>query len=60
MSCTPLTKAAKQAWPNQLTRLPCLVVYGKFEFVEKKGRLEYDSRGDYEVSIYNLGYFDME
>ncbi len=33
MSCTPLLKAAKPVWANQLTRLPCLVVYVKFRFV---------------------------
>ncbi len=27
MSYTPLLKTAKSAWANQLTRLPCLVVY---------------------------------
>ncbi len=30
MSCTPLPKAAKPVWAKQLTRLPCLVVYAKF------------------------------
>ncbi len=33
MSCTPLTEAAKPVWAKQLTRLPCLVVYAKFQFV---------------------------
>ncbi len=33
MSCTPLLKAAKPVWAKQLTRLPCLVVYVKFQFV---------------------------
>ncbi len=33
MSCTPLPKAAKPVWAKQLTRLPCLVVYFKFQFV---------------------------
>ncbi len=33
MSCTPLPKAAKPVWAKQLTRLPCLVVYAKFQFV---------------------------
>ncbi len=33
MSCTPLPKAAKPVWAKQLTRLPCLVVYVKFQFV---------------------------
>ncbi len=31
MSCTPLPKAAKPVWAKQLTRLPCLVVYVKFQ-----------------------------
>ncbi len=31
-SCTPLPKAAKPVWANQPTRLPCLVVYVKFQF----------------------------
>ncbi len=35
MSCTPLPKAAKPVWAKQLTRLPCLVVYVKFQFVNK-------------------------
>ncbi len=33
MSRTPLPKAAKPVWAKQLTRLPCLVVYAKFQFV---------------------------
>ncbi len=33
MSCTPLPKAAKPVWAKQLIRLPCLVVYVKFQFV---------------------------
>ncbi len=33
MCCTPLPKAAKPVWAKQLTRLPCLVVYIKFQFV---------------------------
>ncbi len=33
MSCTPLPKAAKPVRATQLTRLPCLVVYVKFQFV---------------------------
>ncbi len=33
MSCTPLPKAAKPVWAKQLTRLPCLVVNVKFQFV---------------------------
>ncbi len=33
MSCTPLPKAAKPVWAKQLTRLPCLVVYVKFQLV---------------------------
>ncbi len=33
MSCTPLPKAAKPVWAKQLTRLPSLVVYAKFQFV---------------------------
>ncbi len=33
MSCTPLPKAAKPVWANQLTRLPCLVVNVTFQFV---------------------------
>ncbi len=32
-SCTPLPKAAKPVWAKQLTRLPCLVLYVKFQFV---------------------------
>ncbi len=36
MSCTPLPKAAKQVWAKQLTRLPCLVVCVKFQFVYTK------------------------
>ncbi len=31
MSCNPNT--AKPVWAKQLTRLPCLVVYVKFQFV---------------------------
>ncbi len=31
MSCTTLPKAAKPVWAKQLTRLPCLVVYVKFQ-----------------------------
>ncbi len=38
MSCTPLQKAAKPVWAKQLTRLPCLVVYAKFQFVYNKLR----------------------
>ncbi len=30
--CTPLPKAAKWVRTKQLTRLPCLVVYVKFQF----------------------------
>ncbi len=33
MSCTPLPKAAKPVWAKQLTRLPCLVLYVKLQFV---------------------------
>ncbi len=33
MSCTPLPKAAKLVWAKQLTRLPCLVVYVKFQLI---------------------------
>ncbi len=33
MSSPPLPKAAKAVWAKQLTRLPCLVVYVKFQFV---------------------------
>ncbi len=33
MSGPPLPKAAKPVWAKQLTRLPCLVVCGKFQFV---------------------------
>ncbi len=33
MSCTPLPKAAKPVWATQLTRLPGLVVYVKFQLV---------------------------
>ncbi len=32
MSCTALPKAAKPVWAKQLTWLPCLVVYVKFQF----------------------------
>ncbi len=35
MSCTPIPKAAKLVWAKQLTRLPCLGVYGEFQFVYK-------------------------
>ncbi len=35
MSCTPLPKAAKPVWAKQLTQLPCLVVYAKFQFAKK-------------------------
>ncbi len=34
MSCTSLTKAAKPVWTNQLIRLPCLVVYVKFKYIQ--------------------------
>ncbi len=33
MSCAPLPKAAKPVWANQLTRLPYLKVYAKFQLV---------------------------
>ncbi len=33
MSRTPLPKQTKPVWDKQPTRLPCLVVYVKFEFV---------------------------
>ncbi len=33
MSCTRLPKAMKPAWAEQLTQLPCLVVYVKFHFL---------------------------
>ncbi len=33
MSCTPLPKAAKPVWAKQLTRLPCVVVCVKFQFM---------------------------
>ncbi len=33
MSCTPLPKAVKTVWANQLARLPCSAVYVKFQFV---------------------------
>ncbi len=33
MSCTPLQKTANPVWANQLTRLSCLVVNVKFQFV---------------------------
>ncbi len=33
MSCTFLPKAPKPAWTNQLTRLPCPVIYVKFQFM---------------------------
>ncbi len=33
MNCTPSPKAAKPVWAKQLIRLPCLVVYVKYEFV---------------------------
>ncbi len=32
-SCTPLPKAAKLVWANQMTRLPCIVVNVKFQLV---------------------------
>ncbi len=41
MSCTPLPKAAKPVWAKQLTRLPCLVVYVKFQFVSKNTYLDF-------------------
>ncbi len=37
MSYTPLPKAAKPVWAKQLSRLPCLVVYVKFQFVYTSG-----------------------
>ncbi len=36
-SCNPLPKAAKRGWANQLTRLPCFVVYVKFQFSYARG-----------------------
>ncbi len=39
MSCTPLPKAAKPVWATQLTRLPCLEVYVKFQFVYTTNRI---------------------
>ncbi len=33
MSCTPLSKTVKPVGIKQRTRLPCLVVYVKFQFV---------------------------
>ncbi len=33
MSCTPLPKATKSVWANQLTQLLFLVVHVKFQFV---------------------------
>ncbi len=53
MSCTHFTKAAKPVWAKQLTRLPCLVVYVKFQFVcntKKNVRLTYP-RNSYRVLI---------
>ncbi len=38
-SCTPLPKAAKPVRAKQLTRLPCLVIYAKFQFVYTTKRL---------------------
>ncbi len=33
MSCTPSPKPVKPVWANQLTRLPCVVVYDKLLLV---------------------------
>ncbi len=41
MSYTPLPKAAKPVWAKQLTRLPCLVVDVKFQFVYTKWEMIY-------------------
>ncbi len=43
MSCTPLPKAAKAVWAKELTRLPCLVVYVKFQFMECDAKLRLKS-----------------
>ncbi len=34
MSCIPSPKTAKLFWAKQLTRLPCLMVCVKFQFVD--------------------------
>ncbi len=34
MSCIPSPKTAKLFWAKQLPRLPCLMVYVKFQFVD--------------------------
>ncbi len=39
MSCTSLPKAAKPVWVKHLTRLPCLVVYVKFQFVHTASKI---------------------
>ncbi len=33
MSCTHLPRATKLVWAYQVTRLPCLMIYVKFQFV---------------------------
>ncbi len=45
MSCSPLPKAAKPVWDKQLTRLPCLVVYAKFQFHSKFFRKAFWAKG---------------
>ncbi len=40
MSGTPLPKAAKPVWAKQLTRLSCLALYVKFQFVYTTNRLK--------------------
>ncbi len=35
MNFVPTPKAGKPVWAKQQTRLPCLVVYGEFQFVYK-------------------------
>ncbi len=50
MSCTPLPKAAKPVWAKQLTRLPCLVVSAKFQFVYTTKSWVVDLTVDYGVA----------
>ncbi len=33
MSCTSISTATKPVWAKQVTGLPCLVAYAKFQFV---------------------------
>ncbi len=51
MSCAPLPKAVKLVWAKQLTRLPCLVVYVKFQLVYTTKRLSYCLNSGLSLSI---------